>query len=281
MVEAQITSGDATTKSDETESSSISNPENETRKGRVLLAIVGVVGGCLSAFVVNHYYSDDANAPFPRVGLTVEETNLLRADPNDPVAHAINRQNSWDAYFRNSSFGIAIFAVMCGVAISFVDGMLYRSIGVALLLAIAAAVLGLISGLASGLDAAFFSLQMDDAGNSGGADPALLTLALQGSIFAIVGAAIGGVVAIATRRLAAVLRGAAGGLVAGLLFMPIATIVFPLLQTNRAIPESLFPKMLMFAVAGGMIGFSISRSPRRMQQTESVSTDSSPRTASA
>ena len=243
-------------------------PANHPRGTAVLaLLIAGAIGGAAVSPLVHRFENQ-----FPMVNLTEEETNLLRANPDDPVAWAIERGNRWDALFRNTALCIGIFGALLGACLGLADGFVQRSPGRALIMMGLLAVCGAISGPLAGLADAAIGLRMQDNRDS---DPLPYAMAMHVSSFVIVGTVIAIGLGACSRRWSVVIRAAAGGLTAGLLFAPLASFLFPLQRTDLPIPEGLPPKLMFLIAAGGLIGLSIGRTPfksRALQSGEATST---------
>ncbi len=230
---------------------------SRSRRASVLaLLVAGLLGGAVSAPLVHRYENQ-----FPMVNLTVEETNLLRANPDDPVAWAIERGNRWDALFRNTALCMAIFGAVLGAAVGLADGLVQRSPGRGFALMGLLALCGAVSGLPAGLANGVIGLEMQDNRDS---DPLPYAMAMHVSSFVIVSLAIGAGLGFRSRKWSVLIRAAAGGLVAGLLFAPLASFLFPLYRTDLPVPEGIPPKLVFLMTAGGLIGVCIGRSPFRV-----------------
>ena len=229
------------------------------------MLFAGVAASALAAPVLEQYQDY-----FPMIGLTVEETNLIRADPDDPVAWAIERANRTEWLFRNAALQMGLYGVILGAFLGLSEGLLVRSIWKAPLFSVALAACGAVGGILAALSAASLGTKMGDDIT---ADPTQLTLAMHAAVFAIIGLALGLGSAILTRKSSVIVRGAGGGLVAGLLFLPLAMFLVPTERTNLPVPEGLTSKFLFLILAGGLIGLCIGRTPRRAQRPHDVAAD--------
>lgn len=227
-----------------------------TSTGALLaLTLAGIIGGIASAPFVQRFEKQ-----FPMANLTPEQTNLIRANPDDPVAWAIERQNRWDALFRNSALCLAVFGGLLGACLGLTEGVLLRSAGKVVVLAMVLALCGALSGVLAGLADAAIGLKMQDNRDQ---DPLPYAIGMHTASFVVVGLCIAAGLGMTTRRWSVVWRAAAGGLVAGILCAPLASFVFPLNRTDLPIPEGLGPKLMFYALAGGLIGMCVSRSARK------------------
>ena len=169
--------------------------------------------------------------------------------------------------FRNTALCIGIFGALLGACLGIADGLVQRSPGRALLLLGLLAVCGAISGPLAGLADAAIGLRMQDNRDS---DPLPYAMAMHVSSFVIVGSVIAIGLGVMSRNWSVVIRAAAGGLIAGLLFAPLASFLFPLQRTDLPIPEGLPPKLMFLIAAGGLIGLSVARTPFKTRALQPV-----------
>jgi hypothetical protein len=247
----------------------------------IVMLVAGIVASALAAPALQHYQGH-----FRMVGLNEEETNRIRADANDPIAWAIERGQRWDQIFRNASLQLGLYGVILGAVLGLSEGLLIRSVPRALLFSIVLAACGAVGGILAAVAESAFGVMM---GDRAGTEPALLTklteltmpksdlltLAMHISAFVIIGMSLGLGFAVLTRKWSVILRSAGGGIVAGMVFLPLSMAI-PQLQnfdTNLFVPEGLTSKLLFLILAGGLIGLCVGRAPRRVKQSYDVPAD--------
>lgn len=228
-------------------------------RSALVFAVVGGLAGLVTAPVVDRY--DDH---FPMVSLTVEETNLIRADPNDPVAWGIERQNRWNWIFRNSALCLGMFGAILGAGLGLAECIRIRKPLKGITVLALSVLLGVVGGVLSAAVDASIGIRMQD---NIGSDPLPYAVAMHIAAFCLIGMGIATGMGLTTRRWSAVFRAFAGGLVAGVMFAPIAASAFPVYETDLWIPHGLLPKFLFFGLAGLLLCLAIGRTPTRTETT--------------
>lgn len=210
------------------------------------LMIAALVAAGLAWPLVKHFEKS-----FPMANLTVEETNLLRANPDDPVAWAKERQNFWDSLSRNSMLNFGCFGCCLGLCLGLVSAFASRQSIVALLQNLLyGAGLGTVGGAGGGLAAAAMANALR---NSREMDVTIRSSLIHGAGWIVPGLACGVIlwVTCGERRLGLLsLGGLLGGLLAAMLYEPIAGILFQLDRTDLPMPEGTGNKYLFLAMAG-------------------------------
>lgn len=225
----------------------IPQPEMRVRAWHLVLA--GLIAAGL-AFPFLKYFED----AFPRQNLTVEMTNRIRANADDPIAWAKDRQNYWESLSRNSMLNLGIFGLCLGscfgLVLSLNQGGTYQRIARNWIYATAA---GVVAGIAAGLLSATVAYALQ---NAKGIDVAIRSCAIHAAGWIVPGLTCGMLLGLISGRRPFVLLafgGLLGGLAAALLYEAMAALVFQLDRTDLPVPEGSGNKFLFLAVAGLLI----------------------------
>jgi hypothetical protein len=187
---------------------------------------------------------------FPMENLSVEMTNRIRAKADDPIAWAKERQNQWEAASRNAMLNLGIFGLCVGGCLG-LTGSLNRRITLFHLLCslVYGIVLGTVAGIASALVSAYIFLRVDKLP---GMEVPTRSLIIHGMGLAVFGLFCGLILALTARpgrtgMLA--FGGLLGGLIASLVYEPLAAICFQLVRSDIPVPEGPENKLLFLVLS--------------------------------
>lgn len=204
---------------------------------------------------------------FPVENLSVEMTNRIRNNRDDPVAWAQERTNRWTSLAKTSASCLAVFGGIFG-------GLMGGAIGARRWWSPKYALLGLVSGVGAGLGGGVLESTLLIRLEKAGIDPLLLT-------------ALGHAVAwgcLAT-PLVAVMRWAkgrgTGGLgklfrvwiaaaAAALVYALVAAIAFQMLRSDLPIPEGAGNKFLFLLLGSWALGAAVLRPAKTVPNSESL-----------
>jgi hypothetical protein len=101
---------------------------------------------------------------FPVENLSVEMTNLVRNNPNDPVAWAQERFNRWSSLAKTSAACLAVFGAVLAALSALVSGVGQQPVSQRLRALVLGALIGGLSGVVGGLLESTFLIRMEKAG---------------------------------------------------------------------------------------------------------------------
>ncbi|MDB5388221.1 MAG: hypothetical protein JWM11_3867 [Planctomycetaceae bacterium] len=187
---------------------------------------------------------------FPMENLTVEMTNRIRANAEDPIAWAKERQNQWDAVSRNSILNLGVFGTCLGLCLSLtlalVRGGPFWSMARTWAYGTG---LGMIAGIAGGYLSARTAFAL---GRGKEFDVTLRSSLIHASGWIVPGLACGVILGLALGRRRLVrpaFGGMIGGLLAALLYEPLAAILFQLDRSDIPLPEGAGNKLMFLGLA--------------------------------
>jgi hypothetical protein len=208
------------------------------------LIIVALVASGLAYPLVKHFEKS-----FPMENLTVEMTNRIRANFDDPIAWAKERQNKWEGLSRNAMLNFGIFGCCLGTCLGLFSAIADRGTLVFILRSVLyGAGLGAVSGVAGGALAAWMALTLESSKQM---DIMLRSTLIHSAGWVVPGLVCGLILSLTSReRRVALLMvgGVIGGLVAGGLYEPVAGILFQLDRTDIPMPEGTGNKYLFLAM---------------------------------
>lgn len=185
---------------------------------------------------------------------------LANRSETDPELQAAEDELARIALYQNSALLLAVIGGCLGAFLGLAEGVLRHSIGSAALKLLTGAVLGAVFGAAGGLAQVFAGLRIERLTQL---DPTFRTMAMHSIAWLIVGAGVGLAMLLPPRRLPGLVRGVlsaiAAGLVAGILYAPLAALLFPLNDADQAVPGGSGNRLLFIAVAAGLIGLALGR----------------------
>lgn len=226
--------------------------------GALLWLITGVVAGVVAAWLMGAYLDY-----FPIPPLSEDSAKRLAADPfasvpEDILPEIIAAQRA--ALLRNTALGFGI----CGALILTVFGLLY-GLMLRSWLAIArgllgGAVIGAVTGALGGAFAVTVQSWLQDYAVR---DPLIWLSVSLAAIWVILGAGCGILSAfvgwnggVGSR---AALAAISAGLVAAILYQPVAMILLPMEQLDRVIPASFANRALCVSLATGLVALALGR----------------------
>ncbi len=196
---------------------------------------------------------------FPVENLSVEMTNRIRNNRDDPVAWAQERTNRWTSLARTAASCLAVFGAiflgLVGLSIGWRQG---SALG-ALRLGLTGGFIGAIGGVLGGLLESTLNIRLEKAG----LDPLLLTALGHSAAWGSLATAM----ALLLRRRVGTWRslmirmgrgcGAAG--LASLVYAVVAAICFQLLRSDLPIPEGLGNQFVFLLIGGWALGAGLLR----------------------
>jgi hypothetical protein len=212
---------------------------------------------------------------FPVENLSVEMTNLIRNDPNDPVAWAQERMNRWTSLAKTAASCLAMFGgVFVGLA-NCRDGVTARWSPQRVLVGIG---LGVAAGILGGVAEATVFVRLDRAIG----DRMLLTAIGHAVAWACLAAVLNPrlpmIRAAPGEWVSRLLKVFGGAVLASLIYAALAAMAFPMLRSDLPIPEGNFNKLVFLIVAAGVLG-SICLGPGKKANSTTVAPGEVPSTS--
>lgn len=214
------------------------------RTGSVLGIVLATVGGALTWGLIEH---------FDPVFLVPEEYHIKQLGAPQEM-HIRLRIEQAKVDRRNAALDLAIFGALLAGSLGLGEGIGRRSVVPVLVALPVGALVGGLSGLCG--HAAF------ELWNTGGLLAAVESaVKVQGAMLAVLGAGCGLAVGLASRSLrttsTAVLAGAVGGGLAGILYPVVASFVLPTAGTELLIPRGELNRLLWIELTAGLLGLII------------------------
>lgn len=225
-----------------------------------LLLIVALLAAGISWPFVNRF----ADA-FPNPGLDEDMTNRIRADRNDPIAWAKDRELRLLSLTRNAALNYGFFGLCLGASLGLVAA---KSAGGSVASVLRSAALGLVLGAIGGAVGGFatgrVALEID---YPNGPDTSIRSMVMHAPGWGLVGLACGAAVSFASgRRLAPLLLGGAvGGALAAVVYEQLAAVLMQLDRSDLPVPEGSANRLLFLACLAAAVAacMGLSNSSRR------------------
>lgn len=232
--------------------------EQSTRRWGLLLYLSAGLLGALVAWPWLIHFENR----FPVENLSVEMTNRIRNNREDPIAWAQERHNRWTSLHRNTAVCLAGFGLAVGAALAMAAGVARRSARLVLLGAVTGAACGAVAGAAGGVLEAALLMRLEGE-NLQLAHRTVAGHAVGWSV-AFAGMALGVAIVVGRLRRAPYLIGSVivAGMAAAALYSPLAAILFPLDRSDFPIPEGDGNKLLFAGLAAGFAGLGLGRAQR-------------------
>jgi hypothetical protein len=218
------------------------------------LLVAGILGALLSVPWMAHF-----DERFPVENLNEDMTNRIRNNREDPIAWAKERENRFTSLYQTAVVCLAGFGCAVGGMLGFAEGAARRSVARAALGLFGGALAGAIFAAAGGYAEASVAMGLEKSGLDR-TYRAILGHAIAWS-FCAVGLSIAvGVAARSPKFAARVLAPAIlAGVLAELIYSPVAAMLFQLYKSDLPIPEGTSNKLLFACLAGGLMALSIGR----------------------
>ncbi|MSR58617.1 MAG: hypothetical protein EXS05_13350 [Planctomycetaceae bacterium] len=187
---------------------------------------------------------------FPNPGLDEDMTNRIRADRNDAIAWAKDRELRLMSLSRNAGLNYGFFGLCLGSCLGLTASCsMAAGVGGALRGAALGALLGAISGVGGGLISGWVALQVD---HPGGLDTAVRSVLMHAAGWAPIGLACGAIVALRLGHSRGPLMagGLLGGAFAAAIYEQSAAIVCQLDRSDVPVPEGAANKLLFLVCTG-------------------------------
>jgi hypothetical protein len=204
---------------------------------------------------------------FPVENLSVEMTNLIRNNRNDPVAWAQERMNRWTSLAKTASICLAAFG---GVFVGLASARDEATRRWSLRKFLAGVGFGAGAGILGGLAEATLVVRLERLFS----DRLLLSAMGHAVGWAFLATALVLMLGMSrpspARWLTRLLEGVGGAVVASLVYAVVAAVAFPMLRSDLPIPEGALNKLVFLLVASGVMG-SVCLRPGRHALAESAS----------
>lgn len=187
---------------------------------------------------------------FPVENLSVEMTNLIRNNRDDPVAWAQERMNRWTSLAKTAASCLSIFGgVFVGLAV--VRDAATRWWSARRLLA--GVCVGVVAGIVGGLAEATLVIRLERVV----LDRLLLAALGHAVSLTCLGAAVAFLLPAARQSpqewLSKLLKVFGGAVLASLVYAVVAAVVFPMQRSDLPIPEGDFNKLLFLIISAGVM----------------------------
>jgi hypothetical protein len=215
-----------------------------------------IIAACLAALVSLPCVAV-LDGLFPVENLSVEMTNRIRNNREDPIAWAKERSNRWTSLYRTTVACLSVFGASVGVAFSVLGSSGANSILQSLRNCVSG---GLVCFTAAALGAFLESALLMKL-ESSGIDLTIKTMIGHAVAWSFLGAGVGIVSTsgscLRAMRYGAVGRGLAGGVFAAIVYAPLTAVIFQLERSDISIPEGGLNKLFFLSSAAILIGICV------------------------
>lgn len=221
--------------------------------GPIVLLIAGLVGAGIAWPLVMH---------FDQFFLISEELRALNPPYSDEAAARIDEEERSVGYL-NAMLTFGLFGLATAGTFGLTEGLMRRSAKITVVGILGGGIVGALAGVAAGVAAQFVRLQLAMRP----LDDGYKALAIHAIAWIVVGAGLGIAVGMLAGRRAVLFRtgaaGAVAGLVAAVLYSPLAAVLFPLQNSELLLPAGSLNRLLWVSLAGALIGLAVGRAGKR------------------